>query len=1058
MHVSSMAQNHSIQTEPTQQFSTHCGWTNSKTVLFTLLVLGITLGAGHHGFAQERRIYVPVSELDTILSQDKQGVVLPADEFDKLLEKAKQNDGSPAKLLVSNISYDAKIQGSQLLVDATVQFEQFEPGWHTLQLKTGGLAVESATLGKDQPPIGRTDSNNIYLLTNEPGEHSLKLSLSTPLASVGSDLVAAFSLPRSSAADFRIDFPAVKQLVVDGAAMNSVRTGNAVVRAEFAVGGRDKIELRITDQKRAQQSEATVFTTTAYGVNIAPSEITWQAVATLQSFGESLDKFVFSVPAALEIAAVESTGLESWTLADSANRKATEITLNFRQPVDGRRKITFRGVMAVPVNEQWSLPGLRLKNAASEIGRAIVRHPVGTRLVIESMAGIRRSIAANNSSQQQLSQAAFDIWQPDFNLELRLQLREREVLANMSTIVDVSENTVRFETLTAIECLNAPLFEVTATLPTDWEPTAILLNDKSVPWQMVPREPGRQYLRIPFPTALKPGGENNLTIRATQNLAADESGNSQFAIPQVGIDGAGVVEGVLLVRCQPFQRITPEELTGLDPTVLPNTKSEHPGFRYQEPEYSGTVRVTPKPTRLTAWTQSFTRLDPDRAITWLDLHIDASGGGLREFTVKLPESVGDRLRFSIVENCSPLVRIREQIATEVADGQRTWIIRFDRRIRGSLTLGGFLEEDRTEDGNRVPEAIVQNADRQYGFIATEASAEQHLTFNIDQQAGLQPVDAADLPPSTYRPDERIVAAYRYVKPGVNFTAMEERFDREAVPTAVCNSLKIQTIIGQAGQLRHRTAVDFVAVGVQNIRMLLPANTDLWSTELNGEPIEVRRDGNAYLIRLSPTEQPDTTQQLEVTYESEVDPLRTFGRLQQAAPTFSVEVSGIEQPIEVLARSWNVLHSSETVLDASSGLFEPKEDLGEQSPLAQIPNLLQLPNQRNATDKLTAIAAVVLIVLLPTLCFRRFGLPGLVGCAAVGLILMFAFSGILSTQTKQAKFAADAQVMPSPQTMSPYSAEMKPLNRVEDVPYDGRGRVTTSEELASPTRRSQEVAP
>ena len=998
--------------------------------------------------AQEKRIYVPVDELDSVLARDKRGVLLSKAEFDKLVERAKQNEGSPAKVLVSNIDYEATIKGSQLLIDATVQFEQFTAGWHLLQLKTSGLSVEAAKLGDTQPPIGRADSNSIYLLTNEPGEHTLELTLSTPLANVGSDLVSAFSLPKASSATFTIEVPAKKQLALDNVLMPREGDEDQPAKLTFPVGGRDKVELRITDRKRSTKSEALVFMSTAYGVNVAPSEITWQAVTTLQSFGESLDKFVFSVPRTLEIAAVESTGLESWELADSEDRKSTEITLNFRQPIDGSRKVTFRGVMAVPVNQRWRLPSLRLPNAASEIGRVVVQHPVGTRLVIESMMGVRRT--AQPTFRSKLAHASFDIWQPDFDLQLRLQLREREVLANMSTVIDVDENNVRLESLTGLECLNAPLFEVLATLPVDWEPTEVLLNNKAVAWQSVPREAGKQYLRIPFPGPLQPGGKNNLIIRATQSLDADDAGAAAFDIPEVGIDGAGVLEGVLQVRCADFQRVTPSELNGLDPVVLPNTKSEHPGFRYQEPGYSGTVNVTSKTTRLTAWTQSFTRLDPDRAVTWLDLHLDAIGGGLREFTLKLPESVGKKLRFAITQNCSPSVNIREQVAQGVENGQRTWLIRFDRRVRGAITLGGFMEEDRADDGNRIPEAIVDAADRQYGFIAVEASAEQHLTFDIDQ-AELQDVDPADLPSSRYSPKERIVAAYRYVQPAFIVTATEERFEREAVPTAVCRSLALQTVVGQSGQLRHRATMDFVAVGVQNLMMSLPDGTELWSTELNSTPIEVRRDGDTYLVRLDSSREPDASQQLVVTYESATDSMQTFGRLQQATPTFEVDVAGTRQPIEILHRNWDVLHSTDTVFDASNGLFEPTTSLGEQSFLARIPNLLSMPTQRSATDKLLMVGGVLLLVLVPTLCFRRWGGLGLVGVGAVALLAFLITIPLRSAKQEYARVVtmapADNAVMEFGSEMDEEEAQLAPRSMSADDPYR-IGEIQKARELAA----------
>ena len=59
----------------------------------------------------------------------------------------------------------------------------------------------------------------------------------------------------------------------------------------------------------------------------------------------------------LEIADVESTGLEAWELNDDPNDKSiTKISLTFGQAFDGSRKVTLKGVMAVESDKPWAKP------------------------------------------------------------------------------------------------------------------------------------------------------------------------------------------------------------------------------------------------------------------------------------------------------------------------------------------------------------------------------------------------------------------------------------------------------------------------------------------------------------------------------------------------------------------------------------------------------------------------------------------------------------------------------------------------------------------------------
>ena len=90
----------------------------------------------------------------------------------------------------------------------------------------------------------------------------------------------------------------------------------------------------------------------------------------MQVYGRAIDRLVCRVPTALEITNVESTGLESWELADDPDAAGrTMITLLFRQPFDGTRGVTFRGVVSQSADGTWSAPNLELQNVTLVAGK-----------------------------------------------------------------------------------------------------------------------------------------------------------------------------------------------------------------------------------------------------------------------------------------------------------------------------------------------------------------------------------------------------------------------------------------------------------------------------------------------------------------------------------------------------------------------------------------------------------------------------------------------------------------------------------------------------------------
>ena len=145
-----------------------------------------------------RRIFVPVEDLDVIIERDKEGVLLPRAKFDVLLTQAKANaeknavpTGNP--LVVTSADYAARIVGDQLLIAVTAELTQFQSDWCELRFPLQRLAMEQAQVDDALAQVGRHPDGSVSLFTDGRGKHTVKLQLSTELASLGSDQSAAFS-------------------------------------------------------------------------------------------------------------------------------------------------------------------------------------------------------------------------------------------------------------------------------------------------------------------------------------------------------------------------------------------------------------------------------------------------------------------------------------------------------------------------------------------------------------------------------------------------------------------------------------------------------------------------------------------------------------------------------------------------------------------------------------------------------------------------------------------------------------------------------------------------
>ena len=960
-----------------------------------------------------RRVFVPAEDLDVVVERDKRGAMLTKAKFEELLALAKANAGKapPANvpLVLTNSEYAARVVGDQLLLSVTAELTQFAADWQTVSFAMQRLSVEKATLNDEPAMIGRNQDGSVALLSDKPGKHTLKLELSTELNSLGSDQVAAFSLLRAPSGSLSVTLPAGKRLLVGALQLERPAPLEQAADYKVAIGGAPGIQLRITDRAAENAADALTFATTGYGLHVAPGEVTWHALTTLQVFGKPVDKLTFSVPSTLEIADVEATGLEAWGLTDGekpagADKPATTIiTLTFGQAFDGSRKISFKGVMAVETGKPWAVPPLTIANVTSHIGQIMVQHPAGVRLRVEETNGVRRATQGSKPTADMPDEMSklnateflrFDAWQPDFLLRLTTQPKQREVQAAVAAVLDVNATGLYLQSAITVETHFAPLFELDLRLAADWTILTATRDDKPLKWQVLPQEAGVNQLRILLdpPLAAEASGTVKLSLRRDVPGWPVEAEPITVDLPELFLPQSSLTEGALIVRGDDDLDLASLDLKGLD-TVPLKADYERLRFQSQDTRYSGQLKVTRKPSRLSAQTIVFGRIDPQTTHTFLQAIVEVEGGGVRTLQVALPEAAGTSLRFQAVGT-----QIVEQKPATPQNGERLWTLQFDRRVRGQILLTCDIELPRTVAADpkaaaasfAVPQPRFVEAERQNGFLAVEAGGEQRLTMEAkgSDGAALVEVDPLDLPAVYYSPKERIVAVYRTVSAGASLTLSEERFDKLAVPTAVCQRLDVTSVLGRTGELQHRATFQLTAVGVQGLRVTLPKDVSLWSTLVDGQPVEVRRQGDIYLVPLTHSNSSSATRELKLFYRSSTPALTQFGTIEQSPPELSVQTGqGTAQPVDVLDQHWTVHYPPETRLVSSTGPLEPEQKLDETSLLGQLNAGFKVPTLIELGWQLFAVVVTLGVIALFLLAYQRRGVWGIGWGSIVAVVII-----------------------------------------------------------------------
>jgi hypothetical protein len=978
-----------------------------------------------------RRIFVPAEDLDVVVEHDRRGVMLTRKKFDELIGLARTNAKARPNLpiVLTGSNYQARVSGDQLLMTVTAELSQFVGDWQATVFPTQRLSIEKATLDDQPAMLGRNQDGSVTLFSNEEGKHILKLELSTELTSQGSDQVAAFSLLRAPSGTLSLTLPAGKRLLVGALQLERPAPLDKPADYTVAIGGAPGIQLRVTDRAAENAADALTFATTGYGLHVAPGEVTWHALTNLQVFGKPVDRLSFSVPSTLEIADVESTGLESWDLSDDPNDKGrTNIALTFGQAFDGTRKISFKGVMAIETGKPWTVPPLTIANVTSHIGQVLVQHPADVRLRVEETEGVRRATQGQKPTADMPDEMSkfnateflrFDVWQPDFVLRLTTQPKQREVQTAVAAVLDVNATGLDLQVIITVKTQFAPLFELDVRLPADWNVISAERDKAALKWQILSQEPGVNQLRILLdpPLAAEGTGTIHLVLRREVEGWPVESTPITVAIPELFLPQSSLNEGTIVIRGDDDLDLAASELKGLD-TVPLSADFERLRFRTQDTRYGGQLKVTRKPSRISAQTITVGRLDPQTMHAFVQAMVEVQGGGVRTLRVSLPESAGTAIRFQ-----SPDRQIIEQKPGALQAGDRIWTLQFDQRSRGVVPLFCDIDLPRGEAKEFVvPQLRFIDAERQNGFQAIEAGGEQRITIDAKAADGtpLTEVDPLDLPNLYYAPKERIVAVYRNATAGAKITLTEERFDKLPIPSAVCPVLSVTSVLGRTGELQHRATFQLIAVGVQGLRVILPKETVLWATLVDGQPVEVRRQGDIYLVPLNasvslPTPQggPHVGQsrQLQLFYRSDVPALTRFGTFEQAPPELSVQTGqGTSQPVDVLDQHWQLNYPSKTLLISSSGPLEPEQHLDETSILGRLNAGVRVPTVSELGWQIFAVIVTLGAIALLMLAYRK-GQGAVVASVFLLLVLGVGYFGFIyqsaSKESGHAHYYSDA---------------------------------------------------
>jgi len=860
-----------------------------------------------------REIYVPFEDLNVLLEGQPRRVLLSRDEYEELLRKAKKapETKAPLSAVLVSADYTADIEQQRARLAGTLVLHVLEDGLRAVPLDLGGVGLRSAALDGKGAAIGRADGGRLTLFVEGKGPHKLALEIVAPVETTAAQQTLHFRLPKPPTARLRLTVPGDVE-VKSGADVLSRRVEETprVTRFELLPRAGDTTLVMSLNSRLDRRGRAVIAR------SVVVDEVTeayerLHATVSLDVLHRAVDRFRFLVPEGFEITDVVSPLLARWAMEMEDGRRVLDVRL--REQTTDTVVLNLSAIRTPGRLDAWSLPKLEPLDVVGQV--AVVGLLVDERLNAESVAfeglvPIDTSVLSRALPETILRAepgaptlcpvVAYYAPRADFELSARFVKppAETAVTAAMLLILGDKEQQVRggLALLPDVE----KLFFFDFSVPAGWQVTSVTgPGEKPLAFERYGAKDEAGRIRVRLPQGVPPGEEYSVNFHAVSTPAAwlADWKSSQVEFPVFAVAGAKRDAGVIAVQTRDDMTVRPETVEALTP--LDVAEKEQSGlagvptnlaYRYETPPYKATLVVERTRPRLVARTFSFLRVEPDSLAAHYEIVYQVDEARTRKLLLELPESTPEAVSIRALDG----VKLKES-DSEVAGGSRRWTVLLEEARRGRIRLAvDFQQPLAAQEPKDLALPIVRAGGVAYqsGLVAVEGSAE--LDVRLDTTA--RRVDVGELVDAEYQPGPRLLGAFGFVGDPAEVKISVFRHPGYRLHPTIVQLAELITHLS-ADRVSQTEARFDLRTKALFLEVRLPPGSELWSAELDGQPIKPQREGASLLMSLS-AGAGQAPRSLRIVYQTPVAAVDLADRVELSAPKLMLRADEESEAVEV----------------------------------------------------------------------------------------------------------------------------------------------------------------
>lgn len=906
-----------------------------------------------------RELFVPLSELSTILEADKERVFLPREQYEQLLRDARQKMGDKPPLAAALLSadYQAMLEDERAVISGTLTFEVLAEGLHQLPLQVGRCGIRVATVDGKPARLARDPSGEVFLLSDVRGMHQLQLILTTPITTSAAQQTLTMELPHTAATKLMIQVPG--NVEVKGGAPVLSRTydeaKNVTLLEVKPHRGEMSVVMSLNNKQLRDQSLVI-----ARGVLVDEVTLGYErlhATMAMRVVHGAADRFRFELPAGFEVTKVDSPTLSRWQVLPPAMEGGPAIleailseaaTDTVVLEIAANRSVALADEWLASL-KTWTFPQLKPLDVAGQvfvIGLLSEDRLQPYAITPTELVPIDAAVLASAIPQSVLNAepgaplvrqvASFYAPSSSYSLSASFEKPAAGILARGNMLLTISQQELAVHGGFALTPDAEKLFEVRFKAPANWQVSEVTFADGTpLSIERYGTVDGGTRVIVKLPTAMPKGQTATINFRARYTPPGWLSSwtTQKIALPMFELEGATRERGAVAIALLDDLIASPDEVTGLSP-LLDNEKAEFGLadvrasllYRYDTRPYTMNLTVTRTEPSITADAISFFQLEPDLVRAHYELQYTIREASTRLLSFSLPGTTPAEVS---IRGMGDVVVKEYRAAMDGTD--RVWTVELDARRSGLVSLAiDFVQRqaDSSRKNLSLPLIAAEGVEYQSSLAAVEGSAE------LDVQVKTHPrkVDVGELATAEYQVGKRIVGAYGYVGSDAKLVVDMLLRDAYPLPPAIVERAQLVSKVSMQGIAQSVVRYSMITKA-DALEIVLPKNSTLWTVLLDGSPTKPQRAGDSLLISL-PAQAQLRAREVRLVYETKLSPLGIAGEIDLAPPQLMLR-AGVSREIPQADLDWKLILPAGYKMTSASSQFSTTDVPQRVHPAAKV---------------------------------------------------------------------------------------------------------------------------